>query len=287
MIYFGPSGNDDVFYAEGNKSSVQAPAFLAGRGLNAYEYSCSKGVNVGAPKAAEIGAEAEKYGIFVSIHAPYYINMSSDDEIKRANSAKYIMQTLEIARPMKAKRIVIHAGVPGNGERSEAMRKIRESFTDVIRQADEAGLGDIAMCPELMGKMNQMGSLDEVLEMCLVDERLIPTIDFGHLHARTEGCLKSLDDFMEVFARIENVLGVERMRKIHIHMSRIEYTTGGERKHRDLSEAEYGPDYKLMIQAILAKKAEPVVICESHSDRTADSVTMKNYYEYLSGGGTI
>jgi deoxyribonuclease-4 len=262
---------------------VQVPAFLAAKGLNAYEYSCSKGVNIGKDKAREIGIEADKYGILISIHSPYYINMSSEDEQKRQNSGRYIMDTLEIAKHMQAKRIVIHTGSPGKGERSEAMRKIKSQFAELIIQADDAGLGSIAMCPELLGKMNQMGSLDEVLEMCLIDERMIPTIDFGHLHARTEGCLKTAGDFIDVFDEIESKLGMDRMRKIHIHMSSIQYTAGGEKKHMDFKDEGFGPDYKMLIQAIIAKNAEPVIICESHSDRTGDSVIMKEYYYELKG----
>jgi deoxyribonuclease-4 len=130
-----------------------------------------------------------------------------------------------------------------------------------------------------------MGSLDEVVEMCRIDERMVPTIDFGHLHARTEGGLRDAGAFRRVFDAVADGLGVERMRSMHIHMSSIEYTAGGERRHRDMGEEGFGPDYRILIDTICEKKAEPVVICESHSDRTADSVRMMEYYRTICPGG--
>ncbi|MFA7216335.1 MAG: TIM barrel protein, partial [Bacillota bacterium] len=175
-IRFGPSGNSLSFYDQGHKSSVEAPGWLAEMGLNAYEYSCTKGVKIKENTAAKIGEEADKYDIALSIHAPYYINLASTDPKKRVNSVNYILQSLGAARWMGAKRVVFHPGSCSRMNRKSALELALETLRRVINEVDDRGLGDIALCPETLGKKNQLGSLGEVLEMCRVDERLMPTI---------------------------------------------------------------------------------------------------------------
>ena len=96
MIKFGPGGNSESFYKEGYKSTTQAPLWLKNRGLDAYEYQCGNGVNVGEESAKAIGVEAEKHGITMSVHAPYFISLASVEEEKRDKSIKYVLDTLKI-----------------------------------------------------------------------------------------------------------------------------------------------------------------------------------------------
>lgn len=93
MIWFGPSGNSESFYREGNRHSWQMPRWLKKMGLNAYEYQCNKGTNIKKETAEKIGEEAKKAGIRMSIHAPYYINLASVEEKKRDNSIQYILNS--------------------------------------------------------------------------------------------------------------------------------------------------------------------------------------------------
>lgn len=284
MIRFGPSGNSESFYEEGFKSSVRMPTWLAGMGLNAYEYQCSKGVKIKEPMARQIGEEARKAGVFLSIHAPYYINMSSAEKEKRDNSGRYVMETLEVAKYMGAERIVVHTGSCSGVSRERALETAISLLGEIIREADSAGYGDIAICPEVLGKFNQLGSLDEVLTMCKTDDRLIPTIDFGHLHARSLGGLKTVEDFTEVLDKIENEVGCDRLRNIHSHFSRIEYTASGEKKHWTMDDTQFGPEFELLAEALLAKRAEPVVICESRGHMAEDALKLKCIYEKVAGG---
>lgn len=283
MIRFGPSGNSDSFYEQGYKSSVQMPAWLAGKGLNAYEYQCSKGVNISREKAAELGTEARKHGIFLSIHAPYYINLSSKEEEKRQNSVRYILETLEAALWMDAKRIVIHPGACTGIERKEALATAIQYLMEAINEADSSGLGDIIICPETMGKINQLGDLEEIVELCAIDERLIPTLDFGHIHARGIGCLNSVEDFDKVLELVGGRLGDERLKRVHCHFSRIEFTSGGEKKHWTLDHTQYGPEFEMLAQSIIKRNLEPVIICESRGTMAEDALRMKKLYEDLKG----
>lgn len=284
MIRFGPSGNSDSFYEQGYKSSVQMPAWLRNMGLNAYEYQCNRGVKITAQTARELGKEALKNDIFLSIHAPYYVNMSSLEQEKRDNSKQYILETMQAAKWMGAKRVVIHTGSCSNVSRQWALNTAIEVLRDTIKEADETGLSDIVICPEVLGKINQLGSLEEILEMCKIDDRLIPTIDFGHLHARGMGALNSADDFERVLNQIENVLGTERMKELHCHFSRVEFTSGGEKKHWTIADTQYGPEFEHLAEVIYKRNMEPVIICESRDNMAEDALKLKKIYEKVTGG---
>jgi deoxyribonuclease-4 len=286
-IWFGPSGNSSKFYEDGYKHSYQMPEWLRNMGLNAYEYQCNKGTNIKKETAEKIGEEARKAGIRLSIHAPYYINLSSSEEEKRENSIQYILNTCRVAKWMGADRIVIHPGSVGRFSREEAMMKALPVLAEAVKRADEAGFSDITLCPEVLGKMNNLGSLEEVLIMCRLDDRLIPCIDFGHLHARTLGSLTGIDDFNAVFDKIENSIGAERAKKIHIHFSRIEFTQAGEKKHHTMDDTEYGPDFELLARVLVERKTEPVIICESRDRMAEDAVILKGIYERVKNGCSV
>ena len=285
MIWIGPSGNSDSFYEQGYKSSVQMPGWLRNMGLNAYEYSCSKGVKIREETAWALGKEAEKNGIMLSIHAPYYINMASRDEKIRNRSVSYILETLEAAKWIGAKRVVVHTGSCSGMDRKEAFMTAESVLVYTLKMADELGLSGIHICPETLGKINQLGTLSEILHMCLLDERLIPTIDFAHLHARSLGKMDSLEAFENVIRTIENYLGSERMKNIHIHFSRIEFGEGGEKRHRTMDETEYGPEFKFLAEAVCKFDMSPVIICESRGVMAEDAVKMLNIYKEIAGGG--
>lgn len=251
-------------------------------GLNAFEYQCGRGVNIGLEKAAELGRLAQEKGIALSLHAPYYISMSSVEEEKRNNSVNYILASAQVVHAMGGNRIVVHTGSCGKISREQALELAKDTMKKAIAALDSAGLSNIHICPETMGKLNQLGTLEEVLELCRLDERLIPCIDFGHLNARTLGGLKKFEDYKAVFEAIENTLGLDRLRQYHAHFSKIEYTAGGEKKHLTFEDTVFGPDYEPVLELTLQKQCSPVIICESAGTQAEDAKTMKDYYTGLS-----
>lgn len=279
MIRFGPSGNSDSFYEQGYNSSVEMPKWLSDMGLNAYEYQCSKGVRISEKTAAEIGNEAKKHDIFLSIHAPYFISLSSKEEETRLKSIKHILDTLKAASWMGAKRIVIHPGGCTGIERRKALDMAIDTLKIAIREADKCGFGNINICPETMGKINQLGDVDEILELCLIDERLIPTLDFGHIHAKGMGCLNSVEDFAKVLNLVESKLGHERLTRFHCHFSRIEFTAGGEKKHWTLNDTQFGPEFDPLAEVIYKRGLSPVIICESRGTMAEDARELKRIYK--------
>ncbi len=277
MIKFGPAGNSLSFYEEGGKSTVQAMKWVSDKGLNAYEYSCGKGINVGEDTAVKIGQEAKANGITVSLHAPYYTNLANPYTDKREATNQYILRSLKTVKLMGGTRVVFHPGAYMK-RAPEACHEIALSQMRILmRQIDEEGLSDMTVCPETMGKQGQYGTVDEVLDLCLVDERIIPCFDFGHIYARSLGEINSFEQFDQIFIKIADKIGTERMRKIHIHFSQIEYTKGGEKQHHTF-ESSWGPNFEFLARAIVKNNAQPTIICESAGTMAEDAAQMKKIY---------
>lgn len=278
---FGPAGNSLSFTAMGYKHSLEVPEYLEKMGLDAFEYQCGRGVNIGLDKAEKLGALARDKGITLSLHAPYYISMSSVEEEKRLNSINYILSSARAVNAMGGNRIVVHTGSCGKISREYALELAIDTMKKALSALDQENLGHIHICPETMGKVNQLGTLDEVMALCAIDERLIPCIDFGHLNARDLGYFKSLSDYDTVFKTIENKLGFDRLKSFHSHFSKIEYTTGGEKKHLTFADTVYGPDFEPVMELVAKYGCSPTFICESDGTQAEDAATMKKYYNSL------
>lgn len=274
---FGPAGNADSFPY---KSSVDAPKWIAAQGLDVYEYQCGKGVNVREETAQKLGAAAREAGIALSLHAPYFINLANPNPESLQKTIGYIVSACEAAEWMGARRVVIHSGALMKRTRREAMEIAIPSLKAVIAACDEAGYGHIALCPETMGKINQLGDLDEVLELCTLDGRLVPCIDFGHLYARSLGADDGPEAFSRMLDRVEEILGPDRASRFHSHFSHIEFTpNGGEKRHRTFDDdGGYGPDWAPLAAEVARRGWAPTFICESAGTQAEDALAMKGIY---------
>jgi len=280
---FGPAGNAENFPY---KSSADAPKWLREIGLDCYEYQCGKGVHVGEATARKVGEAAGSHGIALSLHAPYFINLANPDPEALQKTIGYITGACLVADWMGAGRVVIHSGALMKRTRREALDIALKSLREVIKACDGAGFAHITLCPETMGKINQLGDLDEVLELCTLDGRLLPCVDFGHLYARSLGADDGAEAMERMLARMEEVLGPERASRFHSHFSRIEFTpNGGEKCHRTFSDnGGYGPDWAPLAQAVARLGWSPTFICESAGTQAEDALEMKRVYqEFLSG----
>ena len=276
---FGPAGNSDSF-SKVHKSSADAPGWIAGLGLDCYEYQCGKGVHVGEETARKVGEKAREAGIALSLHAPYFINLANPDPEALQKTIGYITAACRVSQWMGAERVVIHSGALMKRTRREAQDIALRSLREVVAACDDQGFGDIILCPETMGKINQLGDLDEVLELCTVDERLLPCIDFGHLYARSLGADDGAEAFGRMLSRMEEVLGRERASRFHSHFSHIEFTPkGGEKCHRTFADdGGYGPDWTPLAAQVAARGWSPTFICESAGTQAEDALEMKRIY---------
>ena len=253
-IRFGTAGTSDSFAAQGYKSSLDVPEYTAKMGLNAFEYQCGRGVRLGLDKAARMAALAAQRDILFSVHAPYYISMSSLEEDKRLNSIQYLLQSAAVCRALGGRRIIFHSGSCGKQSREAALEKA----LDTMRRA--------------------VAALDEVLALCGVDSRITPCIDFGHLNARTLGGIQTKADYAAILDRMAEVLGDDRARQFHVHFSRIEYSAGGEKRHWTFADTQFGPEPQPLMELLAERKLAPVVICESAGTQAEDAQTMQQMY---------
>ena len=224
---FGPGGNSEAFKIWGGKSTLDAPRFVSEIGLDAYEYEAGNGIASSPAMLSAIGKEAKKYGVKMSFHTPYFISLSGVEEEKRLKSIKYIADSLDAARLLGGDIIVVHTGSAAKISRDEAMRLAADTLIKTLNSVDTYG---IKIGLETMGKQNQLGTLDEVLELCRIDPRLAPVVDFGHLNARDcGGVFVSSDEYFKVFDKIDRKLGAEYAENLHCHFSKIEWTDKGEK----------------------------------------------------------
>jgi len=282
---FGPAGISDSFAAQGYKTSLDIPAYTAGMGLDAFEYQCGHGVRLAEDKARQMAALAAEKGIVFSVHAPYYISMSSLDEEKRLGSIRYLLQSAQLCRALGGRRIIFHPGSCGKQSRAAALEKALDTLRRGVEALDEAGYGDMTLCPETLGKIGQLGDLDEVLALCGVDKRIVPCIDFGHLNARTLGGIRFKADYAAILDRMGEVLGDERARKFHVHFSRIAFSAGGEKRHWTFAETQFGPEPAPLMELLAERRLAPVVICESAGTQAEDARTLGQIYRHAMQNG--
>lgn len=276
---FGPGGNGQWFASEKKKSTVDAPAWVASKGLTAYEYEAGRGLSAKPEVLSAIGAEAKKHQIRMSLHTPYFISLSGVVEEKRLKSIDYILQSLEAAELLGADSIVIHSGSAGKISREEAMRLSCDTLEKVLEAIGDRFQG-IALGIETMGKVNQLGTLEEVIEQCRVSPRYVPVVDFGHLNARERGgCFPDTDSYRRVFDRIGETLGDPVAKDLHCHFSKIEYTEGGEKCHLTFADTMFGPSFEPLAEAIVKEGLAPRIICESAGTQAEDALAMKTMWE--------
>ena len=275
---FGTAGNPEAFYDEGYKASVDMPSWLAEKGLDAYEYAAGRGVRIKEETARAIAEQANKMHIKMSLHAPYFINFAATEKEQMSKNDEYIISSLHAAHNLGADRVVFHSGGQGKASRSKAMEQTKRGIAQMLDKTSGLGFANIMLMPETMGKKGQIGTLEEVVDICLIDRgRLIPTVDFGHLHAVTGGLYVDKDDYKRAFDFIGDKLGDNALNNLHVHFSRIEFTKAGEKKHWTFAD-DYGPPFEPFMDTVIDYGIAPRIICESAGTQDIDALQMKNYY---------
>jgi deoxyribonuclease-4 len=261
---FGPAGVPFIF-KELSTSISDVPRLLRAEGLDAFEYQASRWgtkPQMKREEAEKLGIEAKANDVWLSLHGSYFMNFCGAKEIVEA-SKKRLIACATAAHWMGAYVVVFHPGFPGEGFRTECFRRCMKALEEVVVSIRNLGIVDVKLGPETMGKRSQLGSLDEILNLCENVEQTQLVIDWSHLHARDRGRFRTLDSFREVIAKIEDRLGSEVVKNMHCHFAKIEFTGKGERRHHVLEEKGYGPNFELLAKVIVDFKLRPVIICES------------------------
>jgi len=260
-IFLGPAGIPASAKGAGAIEGVRVVAEL---GLNAMEVEFVYGVNMQTNTAKDVGAAAKDAGVRLSIHAPYYVNLCTDDRAKLTASKKRIMDSVERGEVMGADVVVFHPGFYGKLEKTEAFDRVAAACTEM---ADNAPHG-VKLGLETTGKSGAFGTLDEVVDVCKSVHGCVPVVDFAHIYARNGGKIE--------YAAVLDALKPLKLPHLHSHFSGIEYTTKGERNHVPIGK----PPFKPLAEEILNRKLGITIVCESPL-LEMDSLRMKKVFEAL------
>ena len=255
MIKIGPAGSDGL----GNLKGVQKVAEL---GLDCMEVEFTYGVRMNLKTAQAVGSLAKELGIILSVHAPYYINLASDEKEKYDASRLRILDSCEKAHAMGARKVVFHAGFYQKRTAGQTYDLIKKAITGIQKSISRKGW-PVKLCPEITGKPSQFGSLAELLKMKKETGCGI-TVDFSHLYARQQGEI----DYAKIIAKLP--------KKFHAHFSGIEYGDKGERKHIRTTKTFFEP----LARALIQRQANITIISESPKPYE-DAIMMKKLIKKL------
>lgn len=272
-VRFGPAGRPIEF----NGSAKDACGYIKAEGLDAYEYQATYGVRIAKKSALELKKNSEDNDVLVSMHAPYYINLSSNKDEVIERSISRLVHSAQVSEWMGAYRTVFHPGFYTSYSPKEAMERCKTAIDRITEELEALGVKNYCFAPETTGKRSQLGNLDEIIEICGSYEHFQPTVDFAHVHARAGGSLRNKKDYAKIFQKLEDELG---LKSLHSHFTHVEYTVAGERKHHSLDEEDYGPPLHPFIEEIIDSGWNMTVICETPLI-DHDALVMKNLYNQL------
>lgn len=274
---FGPSGHSESYLSQ-YSATIDMPKWLSEQGLELFEYSFGKGVRLSEKTAREIGSEASKYNIEISVHAPYFISFASLEQEKVDNSIGYLTASLRALRHLGGERCIFHTGSEGGKPRVEAYARAKDAFIRALDAIKQEGLDDLIVCPETMGKQAQIGTVEEIIDLCKLGDNVYPCIDFGHINALYGGILKNQDDFQAIIDKMFDGIGEEKTKNMHVHFSKIQYGPKGEIKHLTFEDQIYGPEFDAFADVIVKNNLTPHVLSESAGTQSEDALNMKQLW---------
>jgi len=270
-IKFAPAGNPLNFLKSNlGKQRFGILEWSSKLGLNAQERQMTYGARMKEEDAKLFGRQAKKFGISLSIHGPYYVVLTSEKERVAENSIKELIKTCNLADFMEAKDVVFH---PGYGKDTS---KIIKRLNIVEKEKPKK----VTICPETMGKLSQLGSVEEVIEICENTE-CSPCIDFAHVYAKSLGKIKTTEDFRKILIQIEKRLGKKVLKNLHCHFYPVEFTDKGEKIHRAITENNVFPRFIDFAPLIKEFKMTPYLVSESHNTQDLGALEMKKILEKI------
>jgi deoxyribonuclease IV len=278
---FGPAGVPPLF-RDLRARIPDVPKLLREENLDAFEYQAVRWGQKPQMKkedAESLGVEAKKHDVLLSMHGSYYVNLCGKKEVAEA-SKKRLIACATAANWMGAYVLVFHTGFYGRLDKSYAFKTCVNALKEIVSNMRSLGILNVKLGPEPMGKVFQVGTLDEILKICEEVEQTQLVIDWSHMHARRQGRFRKVEDFRAVAEEVERRLGTEAVRTMHCHFSKIEFTIKGERRHHALDEPRYGPDFAMLAEVIAEFNMRPVMICETPL-LDLDAMKMRDTYDRI------
>ncbi len=273
-LRFGTAG---IPLSTDKRSTVDGIKRVRELGLDAMELEFVRGVNMKTELAKKVKYVAKKNDVLLTAHAPYYINLNAAEKAKVEASKNRIVQSAERLYDAGGWSVVFHAGYYLKQPKESVYQKILEALKDIQRELMDKGI-KVWIRPELTGKPTQFGDLKEIVKLSEEVEMVLPTIDFAHAHARNKGKCNSTEEWREMLAFMEDRLGRDALDNMHIHMSGIEYTSKGEKRHLPLQESDMR--WEDLLKVLKEFKVKGVVISESPNIED-DALLMKKKYEEI------
>lgn len=278
MIKFGPSGNSQAFFDAGYSKTEDSAKWVKNLGLDCFEYSFGRGVNMSDAKATELNKIFSDCGVEISVHAPYYVNLANPDDEMAEKSFGYIINSAKKVKLLGGNRVVFHPASQGTLTREQAFALTEKRVDTLLEKIYAENLQDVKFCPETMGKIAQIGTVEEITALCKKDKVLVPCVDFGHVNAREQGSLKTEKDFSDRLSFMIAELGIEKMKDFHVHFSKIEYSARGEVKHLTFEDDKFGPEFQPLAISLKKLGLTPYIVCESAGTQDVDALYMRKIY---------
>ncbi len=273
-LRFGTAG---IPLSTEKRSTVDGIKRVRELGLDAMELEFVRGVNMKPELAKKVKYVAKKHDVLLTAHAPYYINLNAAEKAKVEASKNRIIQSAERLYQAGGWSVVFHAGYYLKQPPESVYQRILEALRDIEKRLMDKGI-KVWIRPELTGKPTQFGDLKEIVKLSEELEMVLPTIDFAHAHARNKGKCNSVEEWREMLAFMEDRLGREALDNMHIHMSGIDYTDKGEKRHLPLQESDM--KWEDLLRVLKEFRVKGVVISESPNIED-DALLMKKKYEEI------
>jgi deoxyribonuclease-4 len=274
-LLFGPSGVPHSAAKPTSEAGIRQVKKLQ---LGAMEMAFVHSVSIGEESARKLSAVARTEGVALSIHAPYYINLNSREPDKVAASKERILKAARAGSWAGARNIALHLAFYHGDPPADVYGRVRDGLVECLARLSAEGICDVILRPEVMGGQAEFGTLDEVLDLSVELEGVLPCVDFAHLHARSAGGYNTYVEFAQVLRRIEERLGRRGLDDAHIHVSGIAYGPKGERNHLVLQESDF--NYSALLQALIDFEVKGLVICESPNQED-DALLLQQTYHTL------
>ena len=259
--------------------SVGAIEFSKSIGLNTLELGWVQSVRVTEITCAAIKAKAEEHGFSLSVHAPYFINLNALGE-EWPKSRKRLMDAAICGNLAGATDIIFHPGSYFGNAPADVLKIAIPRLQGCVDELRKAG-NPVTLRPETMGKSAMLGSLEDTLEMSKAIEGVQPCLDFAHLHARPgDGTMNTYEEWYALLKTYQKVLGKKALKRLHIHLSGIEYGPKGEKNHLPVAESDL--KLKLLFKALKDFNCAGRILCESPI-MEEDALNMKKAWMKVSG----
>lgn len=271
-MLFGTAG---VPHSAAGGDSISGIERIKELGLQAMELEFVRGVHMNAATAKEVRKAAAANNVMLRVHAPYFINLNSNEKKKLEDSKKRILLSAEIGEIAGAKIVTFHPAYFQGQEKGEVLQRVAGEISDIAEGIEKQGWR-IKLAPETTGKGSQLGSLQETIEICRQVKGVQPMVDWSHLHARENGRFKSKADFLKVIEEIPEKF----LQDLQMHVSGINFSANGERNHMNLQEKGNTFNFKWLLEALHEKKAGGCIISES-PNLEGDALLMQEYWGTL------